>query len=60
MQPARQSTWLTVLELVLAIILPIVGLVFVIVLLTSGRRQEATIVLVGTVVGAAMALALYL
>ena len=60
MQPARQSAWLTVLELVLAIILPIVGLVFVIVLLTSGRRQEATIVLVGTVVGAAMALALYL
>ncbi len=60
MQPARQSTWLTALELVLAIILPIVGLVFVIVLLTSGRRQEATIVLVGTVVGAAMALALYL
>jgi len=60
MQPARQSPWLLVLLVVIAIFLPIAGLIIAIVLFAQGRRSEAGIVLVGTVVGALIALALYL
>ena len=60
MEPARQSQWALALEVTLAVILPIAGLVIAIVLFVTKRTRDATVVLVGTVVGALLALALYL
>jgi NO-binding membrane sensor protein with MHYT domain len=60
MQPARQSPWMTALELAIAIVLPIAGLVIALVLFGTNRRRDATVVLVGTVVGFVIALLLYL
>jgi hypothetical protein len=61
MQPAaRQSPWLTALELAIAIILPIAGLVIAIILFASRRTRDALVVTAGTVAGAVLALAIYL
>jgi hypothetical protein len=60
MEPPRQSPWMTALEIALAIILPIAGLVIAIVLLATKRTRDGTIVFVATVVGAVAALLLYL
>ena len=60
MEPPRQSPWMTALEIALAIILPIAGLVIAIVLLATRRTREGTIVFTATVVGAVVALLLYL
>jgi hypothetical protein len=60
MQPERQSPWMTALELAIAIILPIAGLVIAIVLFATKRPRDATVVAVGTVVGFVIALLLYL
>jgi hypothetical protein len=51
---------MTALELAIAIILPIAGLVIAIVLFATKRTRDATIVFVGTVVGALVAIALYI
>jgi hypothetical protein len=60
MQPARQSPWMTALEIALAVILPIAGLVIAVVLFATKRAREATYVTVATVIGAGLALAFYL
>jgi hypothetical protein len=60
MEPPRQSPWVTSLEIALAVILPIAGLVIAIVLLATKRTRDGTIVFVATVVGAVFALLLYL
>jgi hypothetical protein len=59
-KPPRQSPWMTVLELAIAIILPIAGLVIAIVLFATKHMREATIVFAGTVAGALIAFALYI
>jgi flagellar biosynthesis protein FliQ len=59
MQPARQSPWMTALEIALAVILPIAGLVIAIVLFATKRIREASYVFVATIIGAGIALALY-
>jgi hypothetical protein len=51
---------MTALELAIAIVLPIAGLVIALVLFATNRRRDATVVLVGTVVGFVIALLLYL
>jgi hypothetical protein len=51
---------MTALELAIAIVLPIAGLVIALVLFGTNRRRDATVVLVGTVVGFVIALLLYL
>ena len=51
---------MTALEIALAIILPIAGLVIAIVLFATKRTREGTIVFVATIVGAVFALLLYL
>jgi hypothetical protein len=55
----RQSPWIVVLELTLAIVVPIAGLVIAIVLFATRRMRDATIVFAGTLVGALIAIALY-
>jgi hypothetical protein len=60
MQSNRQSPWMTALELAISIVLPIAGLVIAIVLFASKRMRDGAVVLVGTVVGFAIALLLYL
>ena len=60
MQPVRQSPWMTALEIALAVILPIAGLVIAVVLFATKRAREATYVAVATVIGAGLALAFYL
>jgi hypothetical protein len=50
---------MVVLELTLAIVVPIAGLVIAIVLFATRRMRDATIVFAGTVVGALIAFALY-
>ena len=60
MQPARQSPWMTALEIALAVILPIAGLVIAVVLFATKRPREAAYVAVATVIGAGLALAFYL
>jgi hypothetical protein len=60
MEQSRQSPWMTALEIALAIILPIAGLVIAIVLLATGRTRDGAIIFVATVVGAVFALLLYL
>ena len=51
---------MTALEIALAIILPLVGLVIAIALLATKRTREGAIVFVATIVGAAAALLIYL
>ena len=51
---------MTALELAISIVLPIAGLVIAIVLFASKRTRDGAVVLVGTVVGFAIALLLYL
>ena len=48
MQPVRQSPWMTALEIALAVILPIAGLVIAVVLFATKRPREATYVAVAT------------
>jgi hypothetical protein len=60
MEPARQSNWMTALEIALAVILPIAGLVIAVVLFATKRTREATYVGVATLIGAGLALTLYL
>jgi hypothetical protein len=57
--PPRQNPWMTALELALAVILPIAGLVIAIVLLATKRTRDGLIVFAGTVVGGVLALVLY-
>ena len=59
MQPARQSPWMTALEIALAVLLPIAGLVITIVLFATKRMRDGAIVFAATIVGAVLALALY-
>ena len=59
MQPARQSPWMTALEIALAVLLPIAGLVISIVLFATKRMRDGAIVFAATIVGAVLALALY-
>ena len=59
MDPPRQHPWMTALEIALAIILPIAGLVIAIVLLATKRTREGVFVFAATVVGAVLALAIY-
>jgi hypothetical protein len=51
---------MTALEIALAVILPIAGLVIAVVLFATKRPREATYVTVATVIGAGLALAFYL
>lgn len=60
MPPVRQSPWMTALEIALAVILPIAGLVIAVILFATRRTREATYVAVATLIGAGVALALYL
>ena len=60
MQPARQSPWATVLEVALAVILPIAGLVIAIILFATNRTREGAYVFVAAMVGGAAYLAIYL
>jgi hypothetical protein len=48
-----------VLEVVLAVLLPLVGLIIAIVLLATKRTRDGLIVFVATIVGGVTALALY-
>jgi hypothetical protein len=50
---------MTVLEIVLAVLLPLVGLIIAIVLFATRRMREGAYVFAATIVGAAIALALY-
>jgi len=50
---------MTALEIALAVILPIAGLVIAIVLFATKRMREASYVFVATIIGAGIALALY-
>ncbi len=59
MQPPRQSPWMTVLEVVLAVLLPLVGLIIAIVLLATKRTRDGLIVFAATIADAAAALAIY-
>ena len=51
---------MTALEIALAVILPIAGLVIAVVLFATKRTREATYVGVATLIGAGLALTLYL
>ena len=50
---------MTALEIALAVILPIAGLVIAIVLLATRRMREGAMVFAATIAGAVLALALY-
>jgi uncharacterized membrane protein len=50
-QPAPQTPWMTALEIALAIVLPIAGVVIALTLFAANRRKEATYILVATIVG---------
>jgi hypothetical protein len=52
-QPAQpaQTPWMTALEIALAIVLPIAGVVIVLMLYATHRRKEAAYILVATIVG---------
>ncbi len=54
-----QNPWMIVLEVVLALLLPLVGLIIAIVLLATKRTRDGLIVFVATIVGGVTALALY-
>jgi flagellar biosynthesis protein FliQ len=60
MEPPGQNPWMTVLETVLALVLPIAGLVIAIVLFATKRMREGTIVFIATIVGALFGILLYL
>jgi hypothetical protein len=51
---------MTALEIALAVVLPIAGLVIAIALLATQRTREGAIVFVATIVGGVAALLLYL
>ena len=54
-----QNPWMIVLEVVLALLLPLVGLIIAIVLLATGRTRDGLIVFAATIAGGVAALALY-
>jgi hypothetical protein len=56
---APQNPWMLVLEVVLAVLLPLVGLIIAIVLLATKRTRDGLIVFAATIAGGAGALALY-
>ncbi len=51
MEPAPQTPWMTALEIALAIVLPIAGVVIAVVLFATKRTREATYMLVATIIG---------
>ena len=59
MQPPPQSPWMLVLEIALAVILPIAGLVIAITLFATKRMRDGGYVFAATVLGAVLALAIY-
>ena len=60
MPPQKQTTWMLVLEVVLAVVLPIAGLVIAIALFATQHMREGVFVFVATLVGAAVGFAFYL
>jgi hypothetical protein len=58
--PQKQTTWMLVLEVVLAVVLPIAGLVIAIALFATHHLREGIFVFVGTLVGVAVGFAFYL
>ncbi len=60
MKPARQSPWMTALEIALAVVLPIPGVVITLILFATERRFDAACVGVATIIGFAWQIPLFL